>query len=347
MKHRDRSKIVKYLLLIAVLISTIVVTVLIWKDPLKIWLQSQLCTDSASPRPTVDESSLPVQPSPTVVIAPPVEDRNILPNEAFLSSTYKSCLGKYCLDVDYKDAMGSPITRIGLLSPEDGWTPLKDILLLLQSLSDSKTRIEVVSSSHVPPYGYGRNHGWSRIIRLADRIPLQASRMIEQENSSPLVVDERVLKQYATQVRQLTRWHCRLNHVAAHSTMLTIYVEDLIARPITEIQRLASFAGIRASDADIRNLLESKFPSFLEFLTSSSHRSSPSLKHLQTVSEETIKDELLLSKNLTEWPCRSFKELEDAGIVLQKSRYFKLAANCSLPYVKCTIRFDLREQLTR
>lgn len=222
MKHRDRSNIVKYLLIIAVLISTIVVTVFVSKDPLKIWLQSQLCTVPASPRSVGDESSLPEQPTPIAVIAPPVADGNILPNEAFLSSTYKSCLGKYCLDVDYKDAMGGPITRIGLLSPEDSWTTLKDILLLLHSLSDSKTRIEVVSSSHVPPYGYGRNHGWSRIIRLADHIPLQASRMIERENSSPLVADDMVLKQYATQVcllRCLSRLvQCLISLLLADST---------------------------------------------------------------------------------------------------------------------------------
>ena len=75
-----------------------------------------------------------------------------------------------------------------------------------------KPKIEWVETAHAPPYGYGKNHGYTRIVRLA--LPLTAS------------VAAAAAGDAAATLRQHVRWHCRVSHVAAHTALLTLFADD-------------------------------------------------------------------------------------------------------------------------
>lgn len=93
---------------------------------------------------------------------------DLLRSEANYESTFRSCLGKNCFDEPVVRE-GKTITRIGLLAPP--LSGAETILAMIRKvgLNDNKD-VEVVSNTHVPAYGYGKNHGWSRIIRLVRRL---------------------------------------------------------------------------------------------------------------------------------------------------------------------------------
>lgn len=88
------------------------------------------------------------------------------------------------MDGEFKDSQGNTITRIGLLAPDNKWEEFMTLLQSLHQISDNKDRIEWVASTHVPPYGYGRNHGLSRIIRFVERIPYHAYELIADHTLS-------------------------------------------------------------------------------------------------------------------------------------------------------------------
>lgn len=88
-------------------------------------------------------------------------------------STLRSCLGPNCFDQDARDSNGISTDRVGLLAPLNSGG--EDILLFLTKFMETprrskKTRIELVYETNVPAYGYGKNHGWSRIIRLTRKV---------------------------------------------------------------------------------------------------------------------------------------------------------------------------------
>lgn len=93
---------------------------------------------------------------------------SLLLSEANYESTFRSCLGKNCFDEPVvREA--KTITRIGLLAPPLSGADTILAMIRKVGLNDNKD-VEVVLNTHVPAYGYGKNHGWSRIIRLARRL---------------------------------------------------------------------------------------------------------------------------------------------------------------------------------
>lgn len=86
--------------------------------------------------------------------------------ESRYMSSMRSCLGVHCFDQLVDDGTAR-ISRVGLLSvPKSG----AETILWLLSVACSKAdfaKIQVVKEAHVPPYGYGKNHGWSSIVRLS------------------------------------------------------------------------------------------------------------------------------------------------------------------------------------
>ncbi len=117
-----------------------------------------------------------------------------------------------------------------------------------------------------------------------------------------------------------------------------VHVEDLLRRPVFEVQRIASFIGIKVREEDILPLLQ-KYS-----LGLTSHPNDIPLSNWQQLAVDTIKNELDTSKNLSRWPCRSFKELESKEVLLPHRRYYMLAVNCSRSFTKCSVQYDLREQ---
>ena len=120
--------------------------------------------------------------------------------------------------------------RIGILSPDlYGMDSLLELIKAAGEKSNLEKGRTLELNSHVPAYGYGKNHGWSRIVRFVSKVPEHSYALLSrQENPRK--------DKYARQIKQIVRWHCRLNHVAAHTAMLSVFIEDLVARPVVELQ---------------------------------------------------------------------------------------------------------------
>ncbi len=157
-------------------------------------------------------------------------------NSKYLS-TIRSCLGIKCFD---SNPEASPITRVGLLGiPGSGVELLDRLITEMVSPLDVKGP-QLIYSTHVPAYGYGKNHGWARIVRVS-RMPLQHSfgllqnqKLLDRDHGNNLFmalthnnvetkdnVNSINAVMMDEQVRQIVRWQCRLSHVAAHTKMLT------------------------------------------------------------------------------------------------------------------------------
>jgi hypothetical protein len=99
--------------------------------------------------------------------------------EALFENTVRSCLGAHCFAERVSGVsgvsgvgvvVGVPVTRVGVLMPDPAGHEI-----LLQMLHDagadgSSGLMDMQFASNVPPYGYGKNHGWSRIVRVVRRV---------------------------------------------------------------------------------------------------------------------------------------------------------------------------------
>ena len=156
----------------------------------------------------------------------------------------KSCLGDHCGNL--KTAVNNK-ARVGLLAPpasgmEVVWSVLRSVRLangFIVPKASKKRRpgseavvettspggepqlsvgadVDLLLSTHVPPYGYGRNHGWTKIVRLYRDVADHAYSVLAPATNG--AVDTALVD---AQTRLLVRWHCRLSHVAAHTKMLS------------------------------------------------------------------------------------------------------------------------------
>eukprot|EP01038_Epipyxis_sp_PR26KG_P006904 gene6904-9456_t len=285
-----------------------------------------------SPKLLPDQTAVFIQPK---ILPIPQSQQNF-------ETTLKSCLGKSCFD----DSVNG-IQRIGLLSPDK--KSMEIILKMIKSTnfqSTNKITVELVVDSHVPAYGYGKNHGWSRIIRLVTGIVPHAYSILKSTTDNQVKPEL-----FALQIRQLMRWHCRLSHVAAHTAMLTIFADDLINRPVFELERILTFLNYKASREELlqatqpsnsdKNILNELISSFR--IDSNSNSNIP--ENLLLIAENTINDEMKISKDLTKWPCKSFRELDKTVTSLGGElplKSYELAANCSNSFVTCSVPYDMR-----
>lgn len=289
--------------------------------------------------------------------------------EQAFASTLRSCLSSKC----YDKPMGrsGDLVRVGVLGlPGTGATLVPDF-----SISSSKIPLShhIVHDNHVPAYGYGKNHGWSRIIRFARDIFDHAYFLVKNTNS--FGTERNFLQAYeaqvhlikaplsiliyllcVSQIRQLARWHCRLSHVAAHTKMLTgvcflrslqqyaltgklcnikVFTEDLVKRPAFEWDRILSFLGV---DVDRVKLLAAA-ERFTAMLVSETRFSEKVPSAIRERGLQTLNDEMKKTRNLADWPCLSFKPLDKAKLPLTAEM---LSPNCSSIFVQCSVPIDIR-----
>lgn len=290
--------------------------------------------------------------------------------EANYESTFRSCLGANCFAEPVASRSSKNKVRIGLLAPDLSGAEAVLKMLRHVGLNDNDD-VEVVLNTHVPAYGYGKNHGWSRIIRLVRRLGPHSNSLLRTSEHSPTTSEnEEVLLD--AQVRQLMRWHCRLSHVAAHTAMLTskpypssifmslsschhysaVFVDDFLRRPVVELERMLTFSGFKAARQDLLAAVAEHQQALMDSLQLSATASSGDTRfpaRLYSALTAAMQDEMRASKELTKWPCRSFREL-DAALDQQQLRlpmpFHHLSADCSAPHVKCSVRFDTAEQKT-
>jgi len=104
--------------------------------------------------------------------------------------TMRSCLGSKCFDEPVNG-----IDRVGILAPfMSGGEVITDIL----KSRVSNDKVVILYDSNVPAYGYGKNHGWTRIIRLVRPIESHAASLTK---TSPTAYEAQV--HYTSDIDQL------------------------------------------------------------------------------------------------------------------------------------------------
>ena len=272
---------------------------------------------------TASQSQSTLLNPPSSIRSPLVESSGLLEamaSELQLQSVMRSCLGSKCFD----EKMQS-LDRVGILSPPMG---LGDVLM------DFLDRVEVgdatvVHDTNVPPYGYGKNHGWSRIVRIVRPTIPHAYEILTRH----AVVSEKLMDQ---QVRQLVRWHCRLSHVAAHTKMLTVFETDLRERPRVELEKIISFIGGSIKSRDKGSVI-AHVNKFRDRIMQASVAWETIPEAYANAGKRAIVDEMTSTQELSAWPCKLFKGL-DKNLPFRGELF---TPNCSEKFVKCTIHYDL------
>lgn len=278
---------------------------------------------------------------------------HLLELELQFESTLKSCLSSYCFDEPVV-VSGKKLTRIGFLAPPNSGSDTLIAMLNRAAHKDLVATGAIENSTHVPAYGYGKNHGWTRIIRLVRRVIPHALSTLGGETSAAAATTTTVAvspELFDLQVRQLVRWQCRLSHVAAHTKMLTVFMDDVILRPVIELDKILSFIGIRAARSDLveaSNAFGRKLQADLDMHGVDYNPTSHAvIEHLDLVPQDLIpaalsalENEMTSTDTLAKWPCKGFRELEKTVKLPIPAK--DLAADCSSPQVVCSVGFDQR-----
>ena len=265
-----------------------------------------------------------------------------------IEDTIRNCLGRQCFDEKplIPGSTSRTIDRVGLLAPSNSGGEI--ILRIVEEIAKNQLGDAAgtlfVLDTHVPTYGYGKNHGWARIVRLYRSIVPHSISLLN--NNSLDLID--------LQVKQLMRWHCRLNHVAAHTKMLSVVTDELVEKPYVDIEKILTFIGIKTNRAEIVPVVD-KYKAELLATLGIPPRGPRGMKHMTPVSilpkiNKAIADEWKSTNGLTVWPCPSFKDIDQlaadhaasSGDQIERLPLNApiLAANCSDPFVKCTVGFD-------
>lgn len=97
--------------------------------------------------------------------------------EESFETTMRSCLGSFCFDDAVKTTAHKDVVRVGLLMPDNIGSQTLMNMLRAGGLKTGES-LELIYASNVPPYGYGKNHGWSRIIRIANHVIPHSVRLL-------------------------------------------------------------------------------------------------------------------------------------------------------------------------
>jgi len=300
--------------------------------------------------------------------------------EADFLKTLKSCLpqnDKHCKT--YIPPRKEVAQRVVLVTPP-GRIGEKLFQVLKKILEEAKadglaTATNLFHKTSIPPYGYGKTHGWTRIIRfvptplamgVADT--LQTLHDAQLSNNEVANADDvhGILRQYI-------RYHCRLSHIAAHTSLWTISTDDIMGASATstnfEHDALAFFGfsaatGNRNNDSNMQEKshtsVNEAFQSLQSHLSDLQRSSSTILLQKQQSSSSPTKTmeellakldqimdrELSISKNLSAWPCQSLwtvgEEDDDPLKLGELTKHVAqaLSPDCGTPLVECFVKRD-------
>jgi hypothetical protein len=128
-------------------------------------------------------------------------------------------------------------------------------------------------------------------------------------------------------------------------------------RPAFELDRIISFIGTDISrdalllklGAMTRSGTPNRVKDMIESETrnvNNKHSKHPDISaDIRSFGYRILQDELDISHGLTDWPCKSFQPSNDKQSGIPHAQYLPLAAsdvaaNCSSPYVKCSVPVD-------
>jgi len=281
------------------------------------------------------------------------DDADLFPDDLQHEAFFETL--KSCTDTNNKCKTyippGSPVERIAILRPPGALAFVLDTFVaeVVRLHGKQKQKVELIPTSHVPPYGYGKTHGYTKIIRLAS-LPLRLAAtdlVLAEDQQEQLVQVTDVLD--AT--RQLVRWHCRLNHVAAHTSLLTITLEDLIESPWEEEYRVRDFLNLLQNNKtnhfnqdEEHHIDEDELATSMDDIVKKSTLLWNRLQKssMEDLVDQVVDEELKKTHNLKDWPCISFWEgIQDRTSAKQIARW--LSPNCTAPFTSCWVARDVCE----
>lgn len=160
---------------------------------------------------------------------------------------------------------------------------------------------------------------------------------------------------------------CHLLYLSLFSSVVyTVYTDELLLHPVTELEKLLTFAGYKANRVQLLSAVHTHLPALqqhwsdqyiIQSLYNNNTISGSSTSSINSVHTNTIntilnkaiiavQKEMKETSNLTKWPCRSFRDLytekprEPLHLPLSIEN---LIADCKGSYVKCSIRYDIEE----
>mmetsp|Transcript_24684 Transcript_24684/g.88210 ORF Transcript_24684/g.88210 Transcript_24684/m.88210 type:complete len:231 (+) Transcript_24684:1-693(+) len=216
--------------------------------------------------------------------------------------------------------------RVALLAPpgvfgEALWAFVADCQLKARAFE-----VELVPTSHAPAYGYGKNHGWTRIVRIV--LPLVPSVAAVEEHRSDTLL-------------QLVRWHCRISHVAAHTALLTVHpAVEFRHSPRLAVERLLTFVGIKATHESLDAAMVAFAPVQAALDALLNVAPPDDMEALQIA----LAGELATTKSLRGWPCGTLWPATAPTDEALRARAKLLAPNCTAPFTKCSVARDRCEQ---
>jgi hypothetical protein len=346
-------------------------------------LVSFLSPQSSKPNSAVHNSVRRMnKPRPVVVEVDDLEHEGI-----FRKAATKSCLpaknkkcGEYIPD-PIIDTSQSKVQRVALLAPPGHLSGslvnrIERIVKDHNNLPDV-VKIQLIQTTHVPPYGYGKTHGYTKMIRL---IPEPLLLEVADSLSGLLRPGEShtafTVADVKAALRMMLRFHCRLSHVAAHSALLSVKFMDLFADPIGTTQVIRDFlspesaeqrkkqgnreeAGEATDDKDVdaevaidddqASLMDAELAYGSQLLTHiqlhglDGGRNRTVGQGIMELLDQVLLDEFRKTKDLTVWPCPSFWSSNENGAPLSELAQRlaqKLSPNCDDPYNSCFVPRD-------
>ena len=247
--------------------------------------------------------------------------------------------------------------RIGILTQPGliGDAFFDIIQILLQTLPVTSMKHELIHTSRAPPYGYGKNHGYDKFIRLVT-LPIELAFVDAEYSFKDHLLSTPSTTSFTSVSRQFVRWHCRLSHASAHTPLYTVLVPELVDDSISSFRKTMQFIlkGSKvesiAEDMLFKTAFsfDNKFQSIIdsESFTKNSLFANMNIENVNKVFVE----EFDKTNNLKAWPCLALWDVQDATLDDNKSQMnlpsllaSSMVPDCSSSYSSCFVQRDLCE----
>lgn len=292
-------------------------------------------------------------------------------HESIMHKTIRDCLpsqNKNCMTFVPEPLQGDAekMQRVALIAPpgrlssglNNHMNLVVDEYNRLENRKDPK--IEVIATSHVPPYGYGKSHGLTRIIKLMPQpIVLQVTDALKAVLAPNQNAQSITFEDVQVGLLQILRMHCRLSHVAAHTASMTIDKKTLVnatklgldlrnfmapyfakMHPVGVAARGNDDTEITADDDEIRVVYDQASVG-AGILTRLSENMSSNADILALL-DRVLQEELERTKTMSVWPCPSFWDppppLRLSALTRELAK--ALSPDCDDPHVSCFVKKD-------
>ena len=160
-------------------------------------------------------------------------------------------------------------------------------------------------------------------------------------------------------IRQIVRWHCRLSHVAAHTSLMTITLEQLMSDPWGQEYFVAQFLNFQPKEFLMQqhlmmeqhideDALEESLEQILLYendLLLQIEKAEKLPDQIEHLLDEVVNQELELTHSLKDWPCLSFWNAGDQSNPTEMNAIAKLnaqdfAPNCDGEFSSCFVAQD-------